>query len=163
MKQKDILFETEENIFSYRVAGILIRDGMILLQRPVNEKGYSFPGGHVSFGETNKETLKREFKEEILVDINVDSLQWVAEIFFPWGDRRCHQICLFYNISLCDETQIALSGTFNALDELNRVKVDLEFSWIQLSEIKDIVLYPVNAKEKLPVLSNQIEYFIDKQ
>lgn len=163
MKQEDILFKTEENIFSYRVAGILIRDGKILLQRPANDTGYAFPGGHVSFGETNKEILQREFKEELSVDINVDGLQWVAEIFFPWGNKRCHQICLFYRISLCDETQIALSGTFNAVDELDRVKVDLEFSWIPLSEIKNIELYPINAKEKLPGLSSQIEYFIDKQ
>lgn len=163
MKQEDILFKTEENIFSYRVAGILIRDGKVLLQRPADDTGYSFPGGHVSFGETNKETLEREFKEELSTDINVDSLQWVAEIFFPWGDKRCHQICLFYHISLCDETQIALSGTFNAVDELDRDKVDLELSWIPLEEIKDIELYPINAKEKLLKISNQIEYFIDKQ
>jgi len=83
MKQEDILFRTEENIFSYRVAGILIKDEKILLHRPMNDTGYSFPGGHVSFGETNEETLIREFREEIAADIQVGELQWVAEIFFP--------------------------------------------------------------------------------
>lgn len=163
MKQRDILFKTEENIFSYRVAGILIRHGKVLLQRPINDTAYSFPGGHVSFGETNEETLIREFKEEISADINVHSLQWVAEIFFPWGDKPCHQICLFYRISLCNETQIALSGAFNAIDELDQMNIHLEFSWIPLSKIKDIELYPANAKEKLLTLSDKIEHFIDKQ
>lgn len=163
LKQRDILFKTEDNIFSYRVAGILIRDGRILLQRPINDTGYAFPGGHVSFGETNEETLIREFKEEISADINVHGLQWVAEIFFPWGDKPCHQICLFYRISLCDEMQIPLSGTFNAIDELDSLNIDLEFSWIPLSEIKNIELYPINAKEKLEKLSDKIEHFIYRQ
>jgi len=44
---------------------------MILLQKPTNDTGFSFPGGHVSFGETNEETLKREFKEEIDVNIGL--------------------------------------------------------------------------------------------
>lgn len=163
MKQRDILFKTEDNVFSYRVAGILIKDGRVLLQRPINDTAYSFPGGHVSFGETNEETLIREFKEEISADISVDGLQWVAEIFFPWGDKPCHQICLFYRISLCDETQIPLSGTFNAVDELENSNIDLEFSWIPLSEIKDIKLYPINAKEKLEQLSDKIEHFICRE
>jgi len=163
LKQEDIFFKTEENIFSYRVAGILIRDGMILLQRPANDTGYAFPGGHVSFGETNEETLIREFKEEISVDICVDGLQWVAEIFFTWGDKQCHQICLFYRVSLCDESQLELSGTFHAIDELDKINVDLEFSWIPLSVVKEIELYPINAKEKLSEQSNQIEHFIYRE
>ena len=49
---QDILFRTNDYIFSYRVAGILIRDGKVLLQKPTNDTGYAFPGGHVGFGET---------------------------------------------------------------------------------------------------------------
>ena len=81
----DILFKTEEWVFSYRVAGICVRNGNVLLQKPVNDAAYAFPGGHVTLGESNEETLIREFKEEIGVDIRVGELKWVAEIFFPWG------------------------------------------------------------------------------
>lgn len=77
---KDILFKTNEFIFSYRVAGILIKDQKILLQKPKNDDGYSIPGGHVSFGEITSETLIREFREELndfyMVDLCCDeSLQ----------------------------------------------------------------------------------------
>ena len=71
----DILFKTEDFVLSYRVAGLLIVNEKILLQRPVNDTAYSIPGGHVSFGETNKMTLIREFKEEIGVDIDVEGLK----------------------------------------------------------------------------------------
>ncbi|MEW8994538.1 NUDIX domain-containing protein [Clostridium sp.] len=84
---KDILFKNDDFVFSYRVAGILIKNNKILLQRPTGDTGYAIPGGHVSFGETNEETLIREFREEIGVDIKVNGLKWVGEIFFPWGDK----------------------------------------------------------------------------
>lgn len=57
----DILFKTDEHVFSYRVAGILINDNKILLQKSANDSGYAIPGGHVSFGELGAETLVREF------------------------------------------------------------------------------------------------------
>lgn len=94
----DILFKTDEHVFSYRVAGILIRNGSVLLQKPVHDPGYAFPGGHVGFGETNEETLIREFREELAADITVNGLRWVGEIFFPWGGKPCHQICLYYEV-----------------------------------------------------------------
>ena len=33
----DILFKNDDFVFSYRVGGILIRNGKILLQRPKND------------------------------------------------------------------------------------------------------------------------------
>jgi 8-oxo-dGTP pyrophosphatase MutT (NUDIX family) len=54
------------------------------LQRPIYDSGYSFPGGHVSFDETNEQTLIREFSEEISADITVNGLRWVGENFFSW-------------------------------------------------------------------------------
>ena len=53
----DILFKKDGFVFSYRVAGIAVHDGKVLLQKPTNEDFYAFPGGHVEFGETNEETL----------------------------------------------------------------------------------------------------------
>ena len=41
----DILFKTEDWAFSYRVAGICVRDGKMLLQKPLNDTAYAFPGG----------------------------------------------------------------------------------------------------------------------
>ena len=98
----DILFKTEDGVFSYRVAGICVQNGKVLLQKATNDPGFAFPGGHAAFGETNAETLKREFKEEIGGDISVGELKWVGEVFFPWGNRPCHQICLYYSVEITD-------------------------------------------------------------
>lgn len=43
----DILYRDEAFAFSYRVGGILIHDGRVLLQRPRGDD-YSVIGGHVA-------------------------------------------------------------------------------------------------------------------
>ena len=75
----DLLFKMEEGVFSYRVAGICVREDRVLLQTTTGEdRSFAFPGGYVAFGETNAQTLMREFKEEIGADISVGELKWVA-------------------------------------------------------------------------------------
>lgn len=160
---KDILFKMNEFIFSYRVAGVLIRDNKILLQKPKNDDGYSIPGGHVNFGETTPEALIREFREEINADIKIEKLILVGENFFPWGNRSCQQISMYYTVTLCNEHQIPLDGTFVAKDDLGNKRIDLDFSWISLSEIHNITVYPTNIKNDLISLPEQIKYFVYKQ
>lgn len=79
----DILFKNDDFVFSYRVGGILIHDGKILLQRPKNDD-YAIIGGHVVAMETSMETLKREFEEELHASIEVDNLFAIGEIYFPY-------------------------------------------------------------------------------
>ncbi|BCJ94466.1 hypothetical protein acsn021_20350 [Anaerocolumna cellulosilytica] len=157
---KDILFKTENDVFSYRIGGILIRDNKILLQKPKNDDGFSIPGGHVNFGEASSEALIREFKEEINADIKIERLVFVGENFFPWGRRPCHQISLYYAVSLCSEEQIPLTGTFQATDDLGNERIDLDFSWIALDELSAKKVYPTNLMEDLISLPEQVKHFI---
>lgn len=159
----EIILKTDAFVFSYRVAGILIRDNKILLQKPLNEDGYAIPGGHVSFGEISENALIREFREEIGADIKVRRLLLVGENFFPWDDKLCQQICLYYLISLCDPTQIPLVGSFRAYDEIINEQIDLEFSWLSLSQLNKIKLYPLNIIEHLLSLPDHIQHFIYRE
>lgn len=144
----DILFKTDEYVFSYRIAGICIRNGKILLQKATDDTAYAFPGGHVSFGETHEQTLVRELREEIAVEVKVGKLRWVGELFFPWGTRRCHQICLYYEIELCNP-DIPLAGTFVGREQLHDRNFDMEFHWIDLETLDKIEVYPTNTAEML--------------
>lgn len=161
---RDIIFKTDEYVFSYRVAGLLIHNSKVLLQRPLNDTGYAVPGGQVALGETNKETLIREFREEINADIKVNKLRWVGEIFFPWIDNTpCHQICLFYEVLLDGNPTIPLDGTFYGTELMEDNTFKLEFTWIDIKDIESIELYPVQAKKYLAEGLNQVEHFVDKQ
>ncbi|GHT98939.1 hypothetical protein FACS1894142_5920 [Spirochaetia bacterium] len=160
---KDILFKTDDYVFSYRVAGILIHNNKILLQRPTNDDGFAFPGGHVGFGETNAETLAREFKEEIGIDIKVNGLKWVGEIFFPWGNKPCHQICLYYMVEMEQMNQIPMEGMFMGIEDIDQKNFEIEFHWIELEKIIGIKIYPKNATELLNGINDNIQHFIYKQ
>lgn len=159
----DILFKTNDYVFSYRVGGLLIHNCKVLLQRAAGDDGYAFVGGHVAFVETTAETLIREFKEEIGADVKIERLFMVGENFFPWGNRPCHQINLYYLVSLKDEKQIPTDRNFRAIDELGNERIDLEMCWIPLSEVPNITVYPANAKEHILNIPEGIVHFVYKQ
>ncbi len=163
MNHPDLFFKTENFVFSYRLAGVLIRNGKVLLHRTLKDPGYAFPGGHATFPESNEETLIREFKEEISADIVVKDLKWVGEIFFPWQGKPCQQICLFYQIDLLDETQVPQDGSFLARESFDGKTFDLEFSWVSMEEIDTILLYPPLAKQLLFNLDDGVQHFVYRE
>ena len=158
----DILFRTEEYVFSYRVAGICMQNGKVLLQKATNDTAFAFPGGHVAFGETNAQTLLREFREEIGVDISVGDLKWVAEIFFPWGNKPCHQICLYYMVEVTSGN-IPFEGTFLGKEKLEGRNFDLEFHWVPVSELENIEVYPTNVVELMNQMDQGVQHFIYRE
>lgn len=160
---KDILFKTDDAVFSYRVGGVLIRNGKILLQRPAGDD-YSIIGGHVSFLETTEETLKREFEEEIHAKIDVERLLAVGEVFFPWGKRPCHQVCLYYLVHLTDESAIPLEGVFHGYDDLGNERINLDFCWVPLDEIRrGLKVYPQELMPHILDMRADTVHFVSKQ
>ena len=159
---RDILYKEQSFVFSYRVGGILIHKGKILLQKPLNQD-YSIIGGHVARMETTRQTLKREFSEELHTDVEVGDLVAVGEIFFPWGSRPCHQIALYYRVHLCDPVSIPLEGSFQGYDDLDNRRIDLEFCWIPLEELCQRTVYP---RELIPHIlsgSKEVIHFVSDQ
>ena len=157
---KDILFKTDDWVFSYRVAGICVQDGKVLLQTTTGaDRSFAFPGGHVEFGETNAQTLIREFKEEIGADVSIGELKWVAEVFFPWGNKPCHQICLYYAVTI-QNNAVPTSGSFLAHEHLEGRNFDLELHWVPIDETGQMEIYPTNAKELLKSINNGVQHFV---
>ena len=69
------------------VAGIVIRDGKVLLARHTygNENGMLIiPGGFVEFGETPQDALKREFLEETGINIEPKRIIGVRFNMHDW-------------------------------------------------------------------------------
>ena len=157
----DISYSTDNYIFSYRVAGILIQGDKVLLQKPTNTEEYAFPGGQIAFGETHEQSLRREFAEEIGVEIVTGELKWVEENIFPWGDKTAQQICFDYVVSLADDSLIPLNGKFLSKEAGHHPLGDvIEFHWIPIDEVKNLKVYPKKAAELLKRLDEGIKHFV---
>lgn len=59
-----------------KIALIYVRDKKILSSRSKGKDTYYIPGGKREGDETDNETLVREIKEELNVDIDVDSIEY---------------------------------------------------------------------------------------
>lgn len=136
-----------ENRPRVRVAGILIEnDKILLIEHSKNEKKYwLIPGGGVEWGESTKEALIREYKEETNLDIDVEKFLFLSETIAP--DKQKHVINLYFQVRLlenCSEMQLG--------DESNLV--DLKF--VSKDEIENLKLYP-NIKTQIIELLNKEE------
>lgn len=159
----DLLFKTDEGVFSYRVAGICVQKGRVLLQTTTGEdRSFAFPGGHVSFGETNAQALLREFREELGAEITVGDLKWVAEIFFPWGRKPCHQICLYYFVEI-QNPELFQENVFLGKEQAEGRSFELEFHWVPLDKAGELEIYPTDAKQLLKVLDEGVRHFIYRE
>jgi len=159
MPGRDVLFKTPAEVFSLRVSGILILNNRILLQRVPADPGYAYPGGHVELGETTQDAVRREFMEEMGIHVVVKRLLWVGELFFSWDEKRCHQISYYYLVGLNGRSSLENQDKFFIYDALDKNKIKLEFSWIDLADLDKITIYPTNTQAKLRNLSDHVETF----
>ena len=61
-----------------KVAWLHLHEGKLLSTRSRGKDRYYIPGGKREVGETDTETLLREIKEELTVDLDAASLQYVG-------------------------------------------------------------------------------------
>ena len=128
-----------------RVAGILIEDNKILLiQHHKNDKKYwLIPGGGNDWGETTKEALIREYKEETNMDIEVDEFLFFSETISP--DKKRHVLNLFYKIHRNNKN--------DSIIKLGEEAVLTDLKFVTKEELKTMTIYP-NIKENLLKLMN---------
>lgn len=141
-------------MFSYRVGGLLYRDGKLLLQRVVGDDAYAIPGGHVAFGEFTQETLARELMEETGAAVKVGRLCAVDELMWQWK-KPCHQINFYYLVEL-KNPDVLSKVPFYALDDLGQERIDLEFCWIDVEQLEQITLYPKALQPYLKALPDHL-------
>ena len=61
------------------------------------EKFFRLVGGCIEFGERSEEALKREFQEELSLDIINIQLLGIFESIFTFNNKQMHEIVYLYN------------------------------------------------------------------
>ncbi|WP_144696680.1 NUDIX hydrolase [Fictibacillus phosphorivorans] len=154
----DAVFHVEHQVFNYRVAGVLIREGRVLLHRAKAETNWSLPGGRVKLGEDAQTSLKREMKEELDLNVKVNGFLWTVENFFTYAEKEIHEVGLYFKITAKNPLPFHNGEEFTVL-EADR----LVFKWVPLENLNEYVLYPQVVKEKLEKGSFEPDYFLVDQ
>jgi len=90
-----------KNKFEIRVRAVIEKDGKVLFckNRDKAKDYYFLPGGHVEFGETAKDALVRELKEELIISIkDVFLIGGAEDIFTKETGEKHHGINLFFSV-----------------------------------------------------------------
>ncbi|WEG14837.1 NUDIX domain-containing protein [Pullulanibacillus sp. KACC 23026] len=124
--------------FHHVARGIIIKDKRVLLSRAEGYPNLLFlPGGHIEFGESAKDALKRELMEELGIDCYIGSFLGLIEN--KWesdGGLNCEINQLFAVES--DDLQTGLNPISN--------EAHLTFFWMEVEdlEIKNLQPYPID-------------------
>jgi len=156
-----ITFERDNIKFNFRVAGILIHHDRVLLHTTLKDNFWSLPGGRAELNEDTGQTIVREFKEELDLDVRIDRLGFIREDFFEYEGKQYHEIGFYYFISTMrvDEHITNISGNFNGKEDDGR----LIFRWFPIESLKDVHVYPENLRSDLVELmkGNGLKHFIN--
>ena len=153
---EDWHFYGSDYVCDLRVAGVLIRNGKLLVQRERNGNEYALPGGHVKIGEVMTDSLIREFAEETGANIECRKLLWTEECFWEQRGKMIHNISFYYQINLCSESDIHDNGMF--FNQLDNKKV--VFGWIPVEEIDFMTIYPDFLKQAIRNLDAPATHYV---
>ena len=158
MIEKDWLFSSDEYICDLRTVGVLVKNNRVLVQRDKNGSEYALPGGHIKIGETLEAGLVREYKEETGVDIKVKRLLWSEECFWEWNGKLAHNIAFYYLIEESDGCKISDNVEFVS----HKDNCNVVIGWMDIEELKSIIVYPEFLKEEIYDLDGEVKHFISK-
>jgi ADP-ribose pyrophosphatase YjhB (NUDIX family) len=151
-----ITFDEKQTRFTNRVVGIAIHHGRVLLQRAVTDDFWALPGGRAELMEPSAETLRREMREEIQTDVEVERLVYVVENFFHYADRRVHELGLYHVIHLPADSVLHTVSEFEGREGSLRIA----FRWFPLEALSDVRVYPTFLREGLKALPAHITHIV---
>ena len=134
--------------FNVRIYGILIENGSVLVSDEFHfgKQITKFPGVGLQFGEGTVQGLKREFMEELQLEINITSHFYTVDFFQQSAFNNEHQvISIYYLIEKAVPLQIEVSTSGKPeVEEKNGAQ---SFRWISLDKISaDDFTFPIDKR-----------------
>ena len=100
--------------------GVCLREGRLLLCRAKGGTTTYLPGGHIEFGETGRQALVREVKEELGLDAQTGRFLGVVENAFTQHGKPHAEINLVYELILPPDAEIAAREDWIAFEWRDR-------------------------------------------
>jgi 8-oxo-dGTP diphosphatase len=142
------------NMFNVRVYGILLGENRKVLVSDEFIRGNyytKFPGGGLDFGEGTRDCLKREFKEEMDLDVKIGEHIYTTDFFQLSAFHPEHQIIsIYYFAEALEPIRVPLRKTPFDFDErqlaIYKEKSEIEtFRFIDWADFgEDSVTLPID-------------------
>jgi 8-oxo-dGTP diphosphatase len=134
--------------FNIRVYGIVLHNALLLLtdEFRLGRRMTKFPGGGLKFGEGTIDCLKREFREELNIEIQSICHFYTTDYFQPTFLLEVPQqlISIYYLVKIAEPEKIPTTDKkfdFNDLDGAQ------SFRWADMNAIPDCELtFPTDRK-----------------
>ncbi len=135
-----------EKRFNIRVYGILIndRDEVLITDECERNQFYTkFPGGGLEWGEGLPDGLKREFMEELGIEVQVKELFYCTDFFVESAWRKNDQlISIYYNVEYSGKNALNFAEYYIPFFEEGE-----KFRWVSLDKItQDIFTFPIDKE-----------------
>ena len=111
--------------------GVAVKDGKILLCKAKGGSSTYLPGGHIELGETGREALVREIKEETGLNSTTGRFLGVVENSFVQKGKKHSEINLVYELDVESP-----DGSVSAAEDW------IEFEWRELNDLDAANLLP---------------------
>jgi ADP-ribose pyrophosphatase YjhB (NUDIX family) len=166
-----ITFEKGKKRFAFRIAGVAISNNKVLLHRSVLDDFWALPGGRCELLENSKDTLMREMKEEMGVEIKIIRPLYFVENFFKIENRDSHEVSIIYLMQFPPESKkIVERDTFYGnesqlgfeKDDAYGKELRLIFRWFNINELEKLEVYPSFLRTSLKNIKAYPEHIINK-
>jgi ADP-ribose pyrophosphatase YjhB (NUDIX family) len=152
-------FSDGDKRFNYRIVGIALRDGHVLLHKEDREDFWSLPGGRAEWHERSEDTLRRELAEELGVEAEVGRLAWVVENFYDQEGQSRHELALYYLLDLPNDPRLAdLNASIPGVEP----GVPLTFRWFPVERLSEVPVYPTFLAQELKSMSAGIKHIVHR-
>ena len=153
----DVRINSDEGIFKYRVAGLIVKDNKVLTVNICNNGFFCLPGGHIHLGENSNVAMRREIGEEVGITCKEIKLVALTENFFQSKKGKMHEVCYTYLIEPNEEMS---TEDYEIVENDEGIMKPLQFKWCDIDSLDTIDFRPKILIEKLKNRNFEFEHFI---
>lgn len=128
------------------VRALIIRDRKILVCRTVGREYFFLPGGHVEFGETMHDALKRELYEEMEAKVVASQFIGSVENIFEQDGARKHEVSFVFHVDIDLREVISKEG-------------HISFYWLSYGDFIEANILPPAMKDAIIAWTAEKETF----
>ena len=141
--------------FMYRVGGIAVSHGCLLVEHNNRHNFCFLPDGRVEHGENTIAALAREIREEISEEAIIGRLVIVSDNLFELDNERYQEVVLYFLIAFMPGSKVLSRD-----DAFNGNEPDTFSQWIPLDQVRKFNLVPSFLRERAIAIPNIPEYII---